>query len=178
MGGAPLTTSVGPVRWMLGTHASEQCTFHPFELYPFAVGGFLVHSSGHVEREGRPAFRHTGAAMKSVLIVDDEVDSRRALELLLRLHGFDGATAEDGEEALGLLRHRHFDVIITDWMMPRMSGAELLARIRAERLAEDTPIIVVTAAAESARSVLRDPVCILGKPLDIGKLLAAMDELA
>jgi CheY-like chemotaxis protein len=63
-------------------------------------------------------------------------------------------------------------------MMPRMSGAELLARIRAERLAEDTPIIVVTAAAESARSVLRDPVCILGKPLDIGKLLAAMDELA
>jgi len=115
--------------------------------------------------------------MKSVLIVDDEVDSRRALELLLRLHGFDGATAADGEEALRLLRRRHFDVIVTDWMMPRMSGAELLARIRAERLAETTPVIVVTAAAEAARSTLRDPVCIIAKPLDIGELLTTIEEL-
>jgi CheY-like chemotaxis protein len=74
--------------------------------------------------------------MMSILIVDDEFDSRRALEILLELQGYEVSSAAGGSEALAMLREKEFDVILTDWMMPVMSGGELISRIRAEKLAE------------------------------------------
>ena len=78
----------------------------------------------------------TKAPVNSILVVDDEFDSRRALEILLELHGFDVTPAANGAEALHILRDRKFDIILTDWMMPVMSGQELLARLSAEKIAE------------------------------------------
>ena len=97
------------------------------------------------------------AAMSSILVVDDEFDSRRALEILLELHGFDVTPAANGEEALHILRSRKFDIILTDWMMPVMSGQELLTCLQAEKIAEGAPVVVLTAAAEAVSSLA--PAC-------------------
>jgi len=119
----------------------------------------------------------TSAPMSSILVVDDEFDSRRALEILLGLHGFDVTPAANGEEALHILRSRKFDVILTDWMMPVMSGQELLTRLQAEKIAEGAPVVVLTAAAEAVSSL--EPACarVMGKPFDIRDLLSTIDEL-
>jgi CheY-like chemotaxis protein len=116
-------------------------------------------------------------AMKSILIVDDEFDSRRALEILLELQGYEVTSAASGHDALAMLREKEFDVILTDWMMPVMSGGELISRIRAERLAEGIPIIVLTAASESVRSARPPCARVMGKPLEFPRLLEAITEL-
>jgi len=115
--------------------------------------------------------------MRSVLIVDDEYDSRRALEILLQLHGFQVTAAAGGEEALAVLHERTFDVILTDWMMPVVSGAEVISRVRADRLAEGVPIIVLTAAFEAVRSAAPQGVRVIGKPLEFRALLQTLNEI-
>jgi len=117
------------------------------------------------------------AAMHSILVVDDEFDNRRALEILLELHGFDVTPAANGEEALNILRSRKFDIILTDWMMPVMSGQEFLARLQSEKIAEGAPVVVLTAAAEAVSSL--EPACarVIGKPFDIWALLSTIEEL-
>jgi CheY-like chemotaxis protein len=105
-------------------------------------------------------------------------DSRRALEILLQLHGFEGTCAADGEEALQLLRKRSFDVILTDWMMPRMAGADLITHLRRERLAKPDTVIVLTAAAEAARAELPHGIAVIGKPCDFASLLSEIDRAA
>jgi CheY-like chemotaxis protein len=129
------------------------------------------------ERRREEVHRRARSQMRSVLIVDDDFDNRRALEILLELNGYEPVAAAGGAEALAILRKRHVDVILTDWMMPVLSGADLIERIRADRLAEGIPIIVVTAAYETVRHTAPDGVRVLGKPLEIDTLLAILDQL-
>jgi CheY-like chemotaxis protein len=113
--------------------------------------------------------------MTAILVVDDEFDSRRALEILLQLHGFEVTPAANGDEALQVLHNRDVDIIVTDWMMPVMSGKELIERIRADRRTAGIPIVVLTAAVESVRSQRPPCALVMGKPYDIWTLL---DEIA
>ena len=70
--------------------------------------------------------------MKRILLVDDDSS---VLQMLSRaLSGYELAIARDGYEALAFAdRHIPFDLLITDYLMPEMTGDELIARIRAER---------------------------------------------
>src|ERR1700686_1353370 len=80
-----------------------------------------------------------------ILIVDDEIDSREMLRVLLRLDGHDVDTAAKVEEAWKLFQDNEFSAVISDWVMPEGNGLELCRRIRAS----DTPtycyIILLTA---------------------------------
>ena len=66
----------------------------------------------------------------SVLVVDDEEDIRRGLSLLVGALGARVRMAEDGAEALAELEREPADLVLTDLMMPRVGGAELLASVR------------------------------------------------
>jgi len=66
----------------------------------------------------------------SVLVVDDESDVRRGLQLILGKKSFDVKGAASSEEALELLRHRYFDFVITDIKMGGMHGIELLKKVK------------------------------------------------
>ena len=68
--------------------------------------------------------------MARVLIVDDEKSIRITLAEFLRKEGYEVSTAEDVEKALKLLEQTAFDLVITDIIMPRISGTELLQHIR------------------------------------------------
>jgi two-component system response regulator AtoC len=78
-----------------------------------------------------------------VLVVDDEPNARRVLEILLRKLGCIVSSAPDGKAALEILHETPVDLLITDLNMPGMSGLELLAATRSNDFT--FPVIVVTA---------------------------------
>ncbi len=83
-----------------------------------------------------------------VLVVDDHVVNRRAIELVLQPFGVDATLAESGEEALELLNAEIFDAVLMDVYMPGMDGREATRTLRAgSGPNRNTPVIAVTASA-------------------------------
>ncbi|MCG5054517.1 MAG: response regulator [Myxococcales bacterium] len=92
------------------------------------------------------------AASASVLLAEDDPASAKLLEIILLNAGMEVVRVEDGEAALATLARRSFDVLVTDWMMPKMDGIELCRRVRAE-VPEHPALIMLTAlASPEARS--------------------------
>ncbi len=81
--------------------------------------------------------------MAHVLIVDDELNIRRVLAAMLKREGYEVTTAADGEQALAVLQRIPVHVVVTDLVMPRMGGLDLLKRVGADY--PDVPVIVITA---------------------------------
>ena len=93
--------------------------------------------------------------MAHVLIVDDEVNIRRVLAAMLKREGYEVTTAADGEQALGVLHKTPVHVVVTDLVMPRLGGMELLRRVSSDF--PDVPVIVITAhgSVDSAVQALK-----------------------
>ena len=104
--------------------------------------------------------------MKSILVVDDDRTSRHLTESLLKRDGWKVTGAKDGIEALKLLRTRKFTLMLLDVWMPRMSGLELLEKIRtrADRprvvvmTSDDTPATLLKAVRDRAFTYVHKPV--------------------
>lgn len=86
-----------------------------------------------------------------ILIADDEESIREVLSIMLQREGYQVEVARDGVEAVHLLQDQMFDLVISDIKMPRMSGMELLAKIR-ERTSE-TMMIMITAFSSTEEAV-------------------------
>ena len=84
-----------------------------------------------------------GAEAKILLVDDDEL-TLALISDLLQSSGFEVRQAADGAQALKILEHEWFPVVITDWQMPVMSGLELTRRLRAKGVL-DTYVIMLTA---------------------------------
>lgn len=82
---------------------------------------------------------------KTALVVDDSMLIRHSVCRFLEERGFIVESATNGVEALEVLSNFVPDLIITDLMMPRMGGLELVSRIRQLEVFVDTPIIVLAA---------------------------------
>jgi two-component system chemotaxis response regulator CheY len=89
-----------------------------------------------------------------ILIVEDDPDSRRLLRVRLQAAGYEVVEAVDGETAWELFQHELIRLIITDWTMPKMDGAELIRRIRSAGAPGYTYIIMLTALDEKRNVVL------------------------
>ena len=89
--------------------------------------------------------------MTRILIAEDEPAILDAVAYTLRAEGFDVETAEDGERALDELRGNEYDLMILDLMLPKLSGTEILRRVRRE---SPLPVIVLTAKSAEADRVL------------------------
>jgi len=72
------------------------------------------------------------ATIHSVLVADDNALIRNIVTDMLKAMGFNVCEAEDGEQALQLYRSRRFHIVITDWVMPKLTGLELCQAIRAD----------------------------------------------
>ena len=90
------------------------------------------------------------SAMKNttVLIIEDSSEIQTLLKYNFRNAGYNVAIACDGDEGLSLAEEIHPDVIILDWMMPLMSGIEVLQKLRKLEVTIETPVIMLTAKAE------------------------------
>src|SRR5262245_46849176 len=118
------------------------------------------------------------APPSSVLVVDDDQRQRLVLSEMITSLGYSVSTAADGQEALAKLDSGHFEVIVTDLVMPRMDGFQLL-RTLIER-DETTPAIVLTGFGNitHAVSVVHDlrAFWFLEKPTQPSVLAALLDR--
>ena len=89
-----------------------------------------------------------------ILVVDDDPDIARFVEVNLRSAGFDVAVATDGEEALRRADEIRPDLVLLDVMMPRVDGFEVAQRLRRNTRTANTCIIMLTAKAQSSDKVL------------------------
>jgi CheY-like chemotaxis protein len=111
----------------------------------------------------------------TVLIVDDMITMCKSIHSMMKVIGYGEKFiyANNGKEALGILQKEPVDLVLLDYNMPEMSGAEVLSQIRGERNLRDLPVIMVTAhayqdyVAEAAESVID---AYLLKPLTIKAL--------
>jgi putative two-component system response regulator len=86
-----------------------------------------------------------------ILVVDDDPYVLEVTSALLEGHGYTVATCQSGREALSFLQQKSADVVVTDIMMPGMSGIELLEKIHAAHA--ELPVILMTAYAELGTAV-------------------------
>ncbi len=112
----------------------------------------------------------------TILVVDDEVFIVDLLATLLEDEGYTVLRAYDGEQGLAVATQSHPHLIITDIMMPKMSGTELATRVRAQlNGAAAIPIVLMSAVNAS---VSLPNTTYLPKPFDIDRVLDLVKELA
>jgi CheY-like chemotaxis protein len=116
--------------------------------------------------------------MASIMIVEDDPDTREMLERFLQLEGFDVRTAANGQLALQSLQEDNAScVILLDLMMPVMNGWQFRqAQVRDPRLS-GIPVVVVTAAGPRDEIPGIDADAWLSKPVDFDRLLATIGPL-
>ena len=121
------------------------------------------------------------STIRRLLIVDDDRDVTAALKLGLERKGMQVATFNDPSKALEALKNRHhYDLVITDIRMPKMSGFELYREVRKHD--GETPIVFMTAFDIDQKEFVMlfpdvRPKALLRKPIGIAELAAHIDEL-
>jgi CheY-like chemotaxis protein len=86
--------------------------------------------------------------VRTVLIVEDEWAIADWLEVLLSEHAYNVLVASNGREALDILHRETPDMVLTDFMMPFVDGAGLIAAMRNEDRTRDIPVVVMTSLLE------------------------------
>ena len=96
----------------------------------------------------------SGPDLGTILIVDDDADIVRFVEMNLRLEGYRVLTAHDGLEALDMVAAEVPDLVLLDVMLPGVDGVEVTRRLRADSRTATLPIIMLTAKTLTADRVL------------------------
>ncbi len=118
--------------------------------------------------------------MTRILVVEDDSLIREMVGVYLTRFGFEVVTAEDGVQALRLVRSVCPDVILMDMGLPKLNGWQTTQRLRMRQETARTPIIALTAyALESDRQRALNVGCddFEAKPIDFGKLIAKIQTL-
>jgi PAS domain S-box-containing protein len=141
-----------------------------------AVSIFLRATAGEAARETRMsdnAVKHAGHTA-TVLVIDDDPDVRAFLVESLEAFGYAVNEAKDGPHGLEMIAKHKPDIVLVDYAMPGMTGAEVAARVRKAHGA--MPIIFASGYAETAalESVLDENTAILRKPFRLGELQEAV----
>lgn len=116
-------------------------------------------------------------AVPRVLIVEDDSSLRRLLEIRLSVDGFETRAAGDGQAALDELAAWTPDVVLSDIMMPRLSGLSLCRAVREDPRTAAIPVILLTARLldDDIQEVLRlGAITFMSKPFEARALAAAL----
>jgi len=116
----------------------------------------------------------------TILVVDDDLGTRLSISDYLELSGYSVITANDGQEALVMVDEYHPDLIVTDIVMPRMNGYELVRRVRQKSAFRLLPVILLTARTKTQERILGyQSGCdlYLPKPFELEELAAAIRNL-
>ncbi len=110
-----------------------------------------------------------------VLVVDDEPAQRAMLGYNIEAQGYRMLSAGDGEEALLLAEEQRPDIILLDWMLPRLSGIEVCRQLKARATTREIPVIMVSARSEEddrVRGLDTGADDYITKPYSVSELLA------
>ena len=148
------------------------------ESTPGRGSSFFVYLPRHQLGEASPApaepARTNAGGMWRILVVDDEPEVRRVLSKMLRLDGHETIEAEDGAAALEVLRagQQRIDLVLSDVLMPRVSGRELLHRLR--RYDPYMPFVFMSGFPDSVETMSEVP--FIAKPVRYEKLRRVLAE--
>ena len=122
------------------------------------------------------------SAPHHVLVADDEPHIGRIIKMKLEQGPFRVTLVYDGQEAMDVLqRDADVELVLLDLMMPRLTGLDVLAKMRADDRLKDVPCIILTAAGQEAqqrRALSLGASDFLTKPFSPKKLFARAAELA
>ena len=113
--------------------------------------------------------------MARILVVDDDPDILALVRLKLEACGHDVRTASDGEAGLAAARAEQPDLVVADWMMPRLTGPQMLARMRADPATATIRFILLTARAQEGQDPGIDG--FVAKPFSLADLAAGVDAV-
>lgn len=88
-----------------------------------------------------------------VLVVEDEGAQREVLQYNLEAEGFSVVVADNGEDALLLVQEEQPDLMVLDWMLPKVSGIEVCRQVKADPATRSIPIIMLSARSEETDRV-------------------------
>lgn len=108
--------------------------------------------------------------MRTILLVDDEYGIVEVLRLLLSDEGYNVLTAADGQQALEVLKEQTPDAVITDQMMPLLSGTELFRAMRKLPALRKVPVVLISSAPLLPASTGLPWAMFLQKPFDFEQL--------
>jgi two-component system, NtrC family, response regulator AtoC len=117
--------------------------------------------------------------MAKVLVLDDEANLRKVLAAMLRREGYDVTVAVDGEQGLAEFQKNGADIVVTDLVMPKLGGLELLKAVNAAN--SDVPVIIITAhgTVDSAVEAIKlGAFDYITKPFDQSELSAVIAKAA
>jgi CheY-like chemotaxis protein len=104
----------------------------------------------------REAANDSAASQPCVLLVEDDRSVRRYLEVTLQRSGYRVLTAEDGLEAMKVAMSSAIDVVVTDAIMPNLSGQQLAAFLRKNPKLSSIPIVLLTGQENRSASATGD----------------------
>ena len=113
-----------------------------------------------------------------VLLVEDDLTAARGISLMLRSNGAIVDQTDTGEEALELVRHYDYDVVVLDLMLPDMEGYEVVRRMRAARMS--TPVLILSGLSRPQAKVKGFGMGaddFITKPFDKAELIARMQAV-
>lgn len=111
-----------------------------------------------------------------VLLVEDEPGLQEVFALILELEGAEVLRANDGREALEYLAKSRPDLVVTDYMMPRMNGLQLILQVRGKPELANIPILLLSAALpKTVDASIAD--VFLPKPVSVKQLIDTAMEL-
>ena len=126
---------------------------------------------------------------KTILAVDDEVHAREFLSTVLEEHGYIAILAENGEEAMEIIRQNKPDLVILDILMPKQSGIRMYRELKTSESLRDIPVIICSGIArrtllrgqaaltESSGESVPEPDAYLEKPVTPGHLAATIKKI-
>ncbi|MGH9766266.1 MAG: response regulator [Blastocatellia bacterium] len=115
----------------------------------------------------------------NVLVAEDNPDSQELLRTILENEGFIVTTASDGEKAIDILCEIKPDVLVTDLLLPSVSGGDLIRHVRSTAELAEIPIVVISAYGGDYESdaLAVGANVVLKKPLDSGVLVDTINQL-
>lgn len=117
------------------------------------------------------------AKKRSILIIDDDKDSRRTLKDIFGTKGYDPEIAYDGNRAAEIVKNKAFDIALIDLVMEEPDGVDTLIILR--RLSPDTLCFIITAYPSDRRikeAMANGALRVFKKPLNIEEMLEIFDE--
>ena len=173
------------VKSQVGQGSSFSFTLPIAENVPVEMPRDSLRGEGLLRRRAKPPVETQADAMAGpvrghILVADDEPLNLRVVADFLRVQGFEVQGVGDGQQALDALAKRHYDLLILDVMMPRLSGFEVCRIVRETYSALELPILLLSAKNQTSDIVTgleagaNDYV---GKPVERSELLARVQTL-
>lgn len=118
--------------------------------------------------------------MKKILVVDDEPEMVKILQIRLKVSGYEVIAAYDGEQGLSMARNESPDLIILDVMLPKLTGYQVCSTLKSDNKYKHIPIIMLTARAQytdkdAAFESGADAYIV--KPFEFKEFLAKVEEI-